>query len=117
MASNLDSKPKWRNREYREAYMESAIEQGIAWQIQINRKFRNMTQENLAHTTGIKQSVISRLEDTEYEEHSIEILKKIANAFDCALSVKFISYGDLAYQSERLSEIDQYAAPFSLQLE
>lgn len=117
LTSPLDAKPKWRDREYREAYMEAAIEQGVAWQIRINRKFRNMSQTDLAHAIGTKQSAISRFEDPEYGAHSLETLKQIANAFDCALSVKFISYGDLARQSERLSETDQYAVPFSLELE
>ena len=117
VTSHLDAKPKWRNKEYREAYMEAAIEQGVAWQIQINRKFRNMSQTDLATAIGTKQSAISRFEDPEYGAHSLETLKQIANAFDCALSVKFISYGDLASESERLSETDQYAVPFSLELE
>jgi len=117
LESPLDTRPKWRDQEYREAYMEAAIEQGVAWQIQINRKFRHMSQTNLAHAIGTKQSAISRFEDPEYGAHSLDTLKLVAKAFDCALSVKFISYGDLARESERLSETDQYAVPFSLELE
>ncbi len=116
-ASPLEARPKWRDREYREAYMEASIEQGVAWQIQINRKFRSMSQSQLAKAIGTKQSAISRFEDPEYGAHSLETLKEIAKAFDCALSVKFISYGDLARESERLSETDQYAVPFTLELE
>lgn len=97
--------------------MEASIEQGVAWQIQINRKLRNMSQQCLAKAIGTKQSAISRYEDPEYGAHSLETLKQIANAFDCALSVKFISYGDLARESDNLSETDQYAIPFSLELE
>lgn len=117
LTSPLSTKPKWCDREYRESYMEAAIEQGVAWQIMINRKFRNMSQSELAKRIGTKQSAISRFEDPEYGAHSLETLKEIAKAFDCALSVKFISYGDLARESERLSETDQYAVPFSLELE
>lgn len=115
--SPLESKPKWHNREYREGYMEAAIEQGVAWQIKINRKFRNLSQTELAQAIGTKQSSISRFEDPEYGAHSLEALKEIAKAFDCALSVKFISYGDLASESEHLAETDQYAVPYSLEME
>lgn len=115
--SPLDSKPQWRDREYREAYMEAAIDQGIAWQIRINRKLRNISQTALAEAIGTQQSAISRLEDPEYGSHNLETLKQVAKAFDCALLVKFVSYGDLANESQNLSETDQYAAPYALELE
>lgn len=97
--------------------MEAAIDQGIAWQIKINRKFRNMSQSELAKALGTRQSAISRMEDPEYGAHSLDTLKQVAHAFDCALLVKFISYSELAKESEKLSETDQYAAPFTLELE
>lgn len=113
----LNARPQWGDREYREAYMEAAIEQGVAWQIKINRKFRNMSQKELAAAIGTQQSAISRLEDPEYGAQSLETLLDVAKAFDCALLVKFISYSELAKESERLSETDQYAVPYSLDIE
>lgn len=113
----LGMKPKWQDREYREAYMEAAVEQGVAWQIRINRSLRKMTQSDLATKIGSTPSGVSRLEDPEYGAHSLETLKQIAKAFDAALSVKFISYGELADDSARLSETDQYAVPYSLEIE
>lgn len=100
----LNSKPKWKDAEYRQAYMESAVHQTIAWQIRLNRERRGMTQAELAKKTGTRQSAISRAEDTEYEGHSLSALVKIANAFDCALVVNFVSYSELAYQSNRLGK-------------
>lgn len=97
--------------------MEASLEQGIAWQIKTNRVLRGLSQEQLASKLGKQQSAISRWEDPEYGAHSIEVLTEIAKAFDCALSVKLISYVELAYESEMLSEEDQYAAPFSTQSE
>jgi transcriptional regulator with XRE-family HTH domain len=110
-------RPKWVDKEYRESYMDASIDQGVAWQIKINRKLRGMTQKALAAHLGTKQSAISRLEDPEYGAHSIDTLKQIARGFDCALSVRFISYTELAEQSDHLSEIDQYACPFALEIE
>ena len=112
LQSILLGKPKWKEKEYREAYMEASIEQGIAWQIKINRTLRNLTQEDLAKAIGTQQSAISRLEDPTYGAHSLDTLVSIAKTFDCALSVKFVSYSQLACDSERLGEAEQYAVSY-----
>jgi len=113
--SPLQRKTKWRDRQYREAYMEAAVEQGVAWQIRINRTLRDMTHAQLADLIGTRANGISRLEDPEYGAHSLETLKLIAKAFDCALLVKFVPYSELAQESEHLSENDQYAAPYEIE--
>ena len=84
--------------------MESAVHQTIAWQIRFNREHRGMSQADLAKKTGTRQSAVSRAEDTEYEGRSIASLVKFANAFDCALVVKFVAYSELAYESNRLGK-------------
>ncbi|HXA48566.1 MAG TPA: helix-turn-helix transcriptional regulator [Burkholderiaceae bacterium] len=93
--------------------MEASIEQGVAWQIRINRKKRNLSQDDLAELIGTNQSAISRIEDPEYGKHSLDTLVSVANAFDCALSVKFIPYSKLAEDSEDLGADALYAAPFT----
>lgn len=112
--SALNRRPQWADKEYREAYMEAAIEQGVAWQIKLNRKARNLTQAELASRIGTKQSAVSRFEDPEYGSHSLDTLIEIAKAFDCALSVKFVSYGKLAEEAEQLSEENQIAVPYDI---
>lgn len=113
----LDRRPEWQDKEYREAYMEAAVEQGVAWQIRINRQKRGLSQRSLASGIGTQQSAVSRLEDPEYGGHSLETLVQIAKAFDCALAVKFISYSQLALEAEHLTEGEQYACPFYLERE
>ena len=93
------------------------MEQGVAWQIRINRQNRGLSQKSLANAIGTQQSAVSRLEDPEYGGHSLETLMQIARAFDCALAVKFISYSQLASDAERLTEGEQYACPFYLESE
>lgn len=100
---SLLERPRWRNPDYRHAYMESSIAQGIAWQIKINREKRQLSQRALAVKVGSRQSAISRAEDATYGSHSLETLVKIANAFDCALQVRFVPYSTLARDSEDLS--------------
>jgi transcriptional regulator with XRE-family HTH domain len=94
----------WLDPEVRQAYMEATVEQDIAWQISINRKARGMTQAQLAAACGTRQSSIARAEDTTYGRHSIAMLVRIANAFDCALRVSLIPYSTLAEEVENTSE-------------
>lgn len=114
---SLCSKTKWVNREYRHAYMEASIEQGVAWQIKLNREGRGLSQTELARLIGSKQSAISRAEDPTYGRHRIETLVKIAHTFDCALQVKFIPYSALAMDSEDLSIAVQYVQSYSEEIE
>lgn len=104
---------KWRDKEYREGYLEAAIEQGIAWQIRAIRKARGLTQAQIAERLGTQQSAVSRLEDPDYGGHSIDTLVKLAHVFDCALSLKFIPYSQLAIESEDLSEATMVAKSFT----
>lgn len=108
----LTSRPAWKDKEYREAYMEASVEQAISWQVKINRQKRGLTKQQLADKVGVKVRVIERLEDPEINDHSIELLVKVAKAFDCALSIKLLSYEQLAQESLDLSEEAQYVPPF-----
>jgi DNA-binding XRE family transcriptional regulator len=46
-----------------------------------------LTQRQLAELVGTTQSVISRLEDSDYEGHSLSMLNRIAEAMNKKLSV------------------------------
>jgi ribosome-binding protein aMBF1 (putative translation factor) len=46
-----------------------------------------LTQRDLAKVIGTTQSVISRLEDADYEGHSLTMLQRIADAFNQRISV------------------------------
>ena len=112
----LIGRRKWRNTEYRRAYMEAAVEQGIAWQIKINRERSQLGQSQLGEMIGTSQPGVSRLEDPSYGRHSLDTLMKIANAFDCALQVKFVPYSKLARESHDLAPEFMYAVPYSVEI-
>lgn len=114
--SILEKRPKWANREYREAYLEASVEQGVAWQIRINRSRRGMTQKQLADALGTRQSAVSRIEDPTHGAHNLDTLVSVAKVFDCALSVRLISYSQLAYESEKLGEADLFASPYDSEM-
>ena len=54
------------------------------------RKKAGLTQKALAQMVGTTQSVISRLEDADYEGHSLSMLNRIAIALNRRLSVQII---------------------------
>lgn len=59
----------------------------IAGLIHAVRTDAGLTQEQLAELVGTTQSVISRLEDSDYEGHSLSMLSRIAEALQKKLTV------------------------------
>ena len=49
-----------------------------------------LTQKELAHLIGTTQSVIARLEDADYEGHSLSMLNRIAAALERRVEVRFV---------------------------
>jgi len=47
----------------------------------------------LAELVGTTQSVIARLEDADYEGHSLSMLQRIATAVNKRLEVRFVQSG------------------------
>lgn len=84
-----------KDKEYRIAFMESHINNGIPFQIRTMRNNRKMKQEDLGKITGMKQEAICRLENPNYGSFTLKTLKEIANAFDVALMVKFVPFSEL----------------------
>jgi ribosome-binding protein aMBF1 (putative translation factor) len=98
------SLPAWLGeRAAREAYLESCLEQDVAWQIRLNREAREMSQKQLGDLVGTRQSSIARAEDPAYGKHSLSMLVKLAHAFGCALLVRFVSYQELIKQTKDTS--------------
>jgi ribosome-binding protein aMBF1 (putative translation factor) len=77
------------------AYIEQEkIRLAIAQKIYDLRTQANLTQKELARRIGTKQSVISRLEDADYEGYTLKILEKIAEAVNCHIQVDFVPHDD-----------------------
>jgi len=62
----------------------------IAGQIYDLRTQAQLSQTELAKMVGTTQSVISRLEDADYEGHSLAMLRRIAKALNCRIEVRFV---------------------------
>ena len=48
-----------------------------------------MSQKRLAELVGTQQSVISRIEDSDYDGHSLSLLRKIAKVLGKGLEIRF----------------------------
>jgi len=49
-----------------------------------------LTQQQLAKLVGTTASVICRLEDADYEGHSLSMLRRIATALDQRVEIRFV---------------------------
>ncbi|MEJ2187371.1 MAG: helix-turn-helix transcriptional regulator [Gemmatimonadota bacterium] len=63
----------------------------VASEIHALRMARGLTQQQLAERVGTTQSVIARLEDADYEGHSLRMLRRIADALDARVVVHLVS--------------------------
>jgi ribosome-binding protein aMBF1 (putative translation factor) len=69
---------------------EARAEDELARRIHELRERAGLTQEGLAKIIGTTASVISRLEDSEYEGHSLTMLKRIAAAVGKRVEIRFV---------------------------
>ena len=56
-----------------------------------------LTQTQLAKLTGTTASVICRLEDADYEGHSVAMLRRIAGALNQRVEIRFVPIRRTAY--------------------
>lgn len=91
---------KLRDREYRTAFVASQINIGLPFQLRALLKARGQTQEWLAEKAGMLQPRISGLLSPGKTRPNIETLRRLAEAFDCGLAVRFVPFSELAFWSE-----------------
>ena len=96
MSSNSNLWERLRNEEYRRAFIGSQINIGIPFQIKALLKSRHWTQRDLAKQTGMLQPRISSLLTPGKTRPNIETLRRIADAFDCGLIVRFAPFSELS---------------------
>jgi ribosome-binding protein aMBF1 (putative translation factor) len=70
---------------------EAELNARVAQLIYDVRNRAKLTQAQLADLIGTTQSVISRLEDADYEGHSLSMLQRIATALHARLEIRFAS--------------------------
>ena len=76
--------------EIRRLTEEARINAAVAQLIYDARTKAGLSQSDLAERIGTKQSVISRLEDADYEGHSLNMLHRIAAALGQCVEIRFL---------------------------
>lgn len=99
-----------REKEYRHGLVTAQIEVDIPLQLRALRKERGLTQPQLAELTGMRQPRLSLMERPGGAHFTLETLRRLAEAFDVALIVRFAPFSELLGWSERFSP-DDFSVP------
>ena len=78
------------DRKLRARIDEQKLNVRVAEMIYEAREAAGLSQAELAKLIGTTQSVISKLEDADYEGHSLSMLKRIGAALHQRLEVRFV---------------------------
>jgi ribosome-binding protein aMBF1 (putative translation factor) len=76
--------------ELRELIAEERLNAQVARMIYDARTAAGLSQRELARLISTQQSTIARLEDADYEGHSLSMLRRIAEALNQRLEVRFV---------------------------
>src|SRR5215510_2473127 len=76
--------------ELRELIEEEAINAQVARMLYEARTQASLTQQELARLVGTKQPVIARVEDGDYDGHSLSMLQRIATALNQRLEIHLV---------------------------
>jgi len=87
---------KLRNsKKYRESFVLSLFKRTVPFQIKALRKQRGWSQEELARRSQITQGVVSRTEDQDYGNLTVNTICRVAAGFDVAFIGKFVPFTEL----------------------
>lgn len=100
MNAASNSPNKFSKKSFRKAYLWDFTRRIIALQMRALRGKKK--QREIAAELGIKQSWISKLEDTTYGTVNVRTLLQIASAFDVGLIVRFVPYSEFFEHSKKV---------------
>lgn len=84
---------------------EARVNDDVARKIRDLREVAGLSRQKLADIVGIEVSIICRLEDADYEGHSLTMLNRIASALDRRIKIDFVPI--IAPNSDRKSKSQQ----------
>lgn len=99
------------NKPYRDAFVSSVAKRIIPAQIRILRRQRKWSQAQLAKESSLTQGVVSRAEDPDYGNLTVNTLLRLAAGFDCAYVGRFVPFRDLEQWYSLLSSEGQLEVP------
>jgi len=100
------------SKEFREEFSALQLKRGVAFQIRALLKKRGWTQGKLAENAKLTQGVISRAQDPNYGNLTVNTINRVAAGFDVAFIGLFVPFGLLVEWFENLSEELGEVEPF-----
>jgi transcriptional regulator with XRE-family HTH domain len=82
---------EFKDREYAHAYLEENSNMRIAAQVRALRLQSGLSQNEIANLARMKQERISKIESADFDSLTLKTLRRLAEAFDVHLAVKFES--------------------------
>jgi transcriptional regulator with XRE-family HTH domain len=82
-------------KQYRSAFARAQFKRLVPFQIEVLRKQRGWSQYELAERAHLTQGVISRAEDQDYGNLTVNTILSIADGFDVAFVGKFVPFSEL----------------------
>lgn len=108
---------KLTNKEYRDTWVDESVKMIVPYQIQAIRKQKGWSQALLGEKAGMRPNAITRLEDTDYGNLSVNTLLRVAHGFDCGLLVKFVPFSRMVSEFEDVSpkglEVESFESDFN----
>lgn len=114
MTSKLFS--KLHNSEYRKAFVASQINMGIPFQLRALLRDSRWTQQELAGRADMRQPRISAMLKPGGAKFTLETLRRLAEAFDVGLMVKFVPFSELAQWSYEFDPDGFHVASFDAEM-
>ena len=90
-ASKIIERMVGRDKALRNLIAAETINVRVAQMIYDARNKVGLTQKQLAKLVGTTQSVIARLEDADYEGHSLNMLNRIAAVLNKTVDIRFVT--------------------------
>jgi len=104
------------SKEFREEFSALQLKRGVAFQIRALLKKRGWTQGKLAENAKLTQGVVSRAQDPNYGNLTVNTINRIAAGFDAAFLGLFVPFSVLVkwFQnlSEELGEVESFEAEY-----
>lgn len=101
------------SKDYREEFVASQVKRGIPFQIQTLLKQHQLSQEQLARQAKLTQGVVSRAQNPNYGNLTLNTIIRIAAGFDVAFIGKFVPFSELGKWFVELSEESVQVPTFS----
>jgi len=93
------------NPDLAEAVEVECFNADVSMKVYEARKAAGLSQKELAELAGTQQSVISRIEDADYDGHSLKLLRRIAAALGKKLQIEFYACASAPAEVETFTPV------------